>query len=237
MFSGKVILVVDDEADLREILRDELIFEGAEVFEAVNGRDAIAQLSKRKFDAVLSDIRMPGGDGATLAREIREKSPSQPVIILITGFADLHSEEAFDLGADGYVTKPFHLEELKMNLLRLLKTPEVRWVDPVAQKSQRLISVNQTFSEMARGGRLKLGRGGFFLKIDPEHNRMGDIIDVQFPDQAVVRAMVRWVRSDAQDSPSPGIGLEFLQVPPQIQSSIADLFPNLEKEKSYIPRS
>lgn len=237
MFSGKVILVVDDEADLREILRDELVFEGAEVFEAANGREAMDHLSKRKFDAVLSDIRMPGGDGATLARQIRENNPSQPVIILITGFADLHSEEAFGLGADGYVTKPFHLEELKMNLKRLLKTPEDRWASEVVQKPQRQIPVNQSFSEMARSGRLKLGRGGFFLRIDPEHNRTGDIIDVQFPDQSVIRAMVRWVRSDAQESPSPGLGLEFLQIPTQIQSSIHDLFPNWENEKSYIPRS
>jgi CheY-like chemotaxis protein len=237
MFKGKVILVVDDEADLREILRDELIFEGAEVFEAANGREAMAHLAKRKFDAVLSDIRMPGGDGATLAREIREKHPSQPVIILITGFADLHSEEAFGLGADGYVTKPFHLEELKMNLLRLLKDPESRWAHPVAQKPQRQVPVNQSFSEMARSGRLKLGRGGFFLRIDPEHNRTGDVIDVQFPDHSVIRAMVRWVRSDAQDSPNPGLGLEFLQIPPQIQHSITDLFPNWENEKAYIPRS
>jgi CheY-like chemotaxis protein len=237
MFKGKVILVVDDEADLREILRDELIFEGAEVFEAANGREAMQQLSNRHFDAVLSDIRMPGGDGATLAREIRAKHPSQPVIVLITGFADLHSEEAFGLGADGYVTKPFHLEELKMNLRRLLKEPKDRWTDPVVQKPQRQIPVNQSFAEMARSGRLKLGRGGFFLRIDPEHNRMGDVIDVQFPDHSVIRAMVRWVRSDAQESPSPGLGLEFLQVPPQIQSSIQNQFPNLEKEKSYIPRS
>ncbi len=237
MFKGKVILVVDDEADLREILRDELMFEGAEVFEAANGREAMAQLSKRKFDAVLSDIRMPGGDGATLAREIRATHPSQPVIILITGFADLHSEEAFGLGADGYVTKPFHLEELKMNLLRLLKNPEDRWASPVAQKPQRQVSVNQNFSEMARSGRLKLGRGGFFLRIDPEHNRIGDIIDIEFPDHSVIRAMVRWVRSDAQDSPHPGLGLEFLQIPSKIQEAIGSLYPNWGSERSYIPRS
>jgi CheY-like chemotaxis protein len=236
MFQGKVILVVDDEADLREILREELMFEGAEVYEAANGREAMEQLSKRSFDAVLSDLRMPGGDGAALARQIREKDPSKPIIILITGFADLHSEEAFGLGVDGYVTKPFHLEELKLNLYRLLTAPSARWSSTVSEKPLRRISLNQSFAEMAGSGRLKLGRGGFFLRIDPELNRSGDIVDLEFPDHSAIRAIVRWVRSDAQDNPHPGLGLEFLQISPQIQTTLLKLFPNWELEKSYIPR-
>ena len=121
MFQGKVILVVDDKADLREILREELSYEGAVVIEASNGVEALRKDKDRPVDVILSDIRMPGGDGGTLAREVRALFSSYPILILIAGFADLQIQEAFSIGADGYLTKPFQLEKAKNEIARHLQ--------------------------------------------------------------------------------------------------------------------
>jgi len=235
MFQGKVILVVDDESDLREILRDELIFEGATVFEAPNGTKALDLISQQKFDAVLSDIRMPGGDGATLANRIRDRDSSSPIIILITGFADLRSEEAFALGADGYVTKPFHLDELKTYLHRLLQEPQDRW-SQVPLKSQKKIAVPETLETFVQQGKFKMGRGGVFLQTSPEASRVGDIVEILFKGLEPIQAVIRWIRMEPRESGQAGIGLEFLQMSAETLYQLEFLFPQWKSIKSFIPK-
>lgn len=236
MFQGKVILVVDDEADLREILRDELVYEGATVVEAANGIEAMGQLSRHSFDAVLSDIRMPGGDGATLARNLRSQHPEKPVVILITGFADLYVEEAYALGADGYVTKPFHLDDLKHTLKRLLKDPQERWsLNSPGEAHQ--IQIPLTIEQALRNNRLRLGRGGIFLQAKPEQIRPGDWVDLNFLQMPAIRTQVRWVRAEINESQRPGLGLEFLQVPDVAIHAFNQAVPAWQQEPSFIPKN
>jgi CheY-like chemotaxis protein len=238
MFQGKVILIVDDEADLREILRDELTFEGAKVLEASNGRMAQELIKENRLDAVLSDIRMPGGDGATLARQIRELHPSRPVLMLITGFADLQSEEAYDLGADGYVTKPFHLEALKHHLHRLLIPFELRWTEtPFDQNTSKTLNFSQTVIETIQRGQIKMGRGGFFLQTAPGDLRPGQLVRIQFSDFQPIEAQVRWTRSELVDSKKPGLGLEFLHLDPKLLAVLNQQFPFWFESRSFIPRN
>lgn len=236
MFQGKVILLVDDEADLREILRNELIYEGATVVEAANGKEALQKLEGQKFDAVLSDIRMPGGDGATLASQIRDLHPYEPVVILITGFADLHSEEAFAMGADGYVVKPFRLDELKQTVKRLLNPPEKRWTEISHQNCQRFV-ISETLADALKTKTLLVGRGGFFLKADPDHIRNGELVEVEFKEMEPIQAQVRWVRSDADQNKPQGLGLEFMQIPTSTYEALCLHCPQWRSEKSFIPNT
>lgn len=121
MFRKYKILVVDDEQELREILMEELSFEGAQVFEASGGISALALCEIHSFDIIISDLRMPQGDGEFLTREIRRRFGTYPKILLLTGFADLKIDEAFELGADAYIHKPFHLKKLKEKLIHLVE--------------------------------------------------------------------------------------------------------------------
>lgn len=183
--------------------------------EASNGREALELAKKHQFDIILSDIRMPGGDGVTLTRELRQLHPSNPVVVLITGFADLRSDEAFALGADGYLTKPFRLEELKSNIDRLLRPPPQRWFSaPIPENNHRHVKIPRLITEALRLREVQVGRGGLFMQVDPVNLRVGDAVKVSFDDfEALFR--LRWHRSEASDGRRVGVGLEFLQMSPE----------------------
>ena len=125
ILSGKKILVVDDELDLREIISEDLELLGAEVFNAENGRSAFELAKLVHPDLIVSDVRMPGGDGIELLNRIKDlpQSPS-PYFFLITGFADMSPEEATSLGAQGMLSKPFNLKQLReLVSVTLMKKP------------------------------------------------------------------------------------------------------------------
>ncbi len=111
------ILVVDDESSPRELLRTALSEEGFQIKTAKSGEEACQyidkkNIDKKKFDLVLTDLKMPGLSGIHLLKKIKERSP-ETLVILITGFASLRSAiEAIREGAYDYLTKPFQLDEL-----------------------------------------------------------------------------------------------------------------------------
>ncbi len=114
ILKGKKILVVDDEIDLREIISEDLELLGAEVFNAENGRSAFELAKVVHPDLIVSDVRMPGGDGIELLSRVKDlpQKPS-PHVFLITGFADVSPEEATSMGARGMLSKPFNLKQLR----------------------------------------------------------------------------------------------------------------------------
>src|SRR5665647_59379 len=109
---GKTILVVDDEVDLRDIVASEFEYMGAVVHQAENIAVAQKLLNAQNVDLVVSDIRMPGGTGIDLLAFIKNRDVFDPPIILITGFADITTEEAFNKGAEALLNKPFKLDDL-----------------------------------------------------------------------------------------------------------------------------
>lgn len=108
---GKRILVVDDEKLLREILRDEFANSGATCEEAENGNTALAMAKKNSYDIIVSDIRMPHGDGLHLLAEVI-KLPQRPMFFLCSGYADITRDEALRKGAKDLFSKPFDPQEL-----------------------------------------------------------------------------------------------------------------------------
>lgn len=120
---GKTVLVVDDEPDIREILAEDIEMLGARVHQAANGRIAFDVCMQQKPDAIVSDVRMPGGDGIELLKRLREAMLPMPKIIYITGFADITPEEANSLGVQGMLYKPFSLKELRALLIEKLNHP------------------------------------------------------------------------------------------------------------------
>jgi two-component system, OmpR family, KDP operon response regulator KdpE len=105
------ILVVDDEPQIRRVLRSTLSFRGYTISEATSGEEAVQMVGKQKPDLILLDVNLPGISGVETCREIRRFSHA-PIIMLTVRNAERDKVVALDAGADDYVTKPFSIEEL-----------------------------------------------------------------------------------------------------------------------------
>jgi two-component system KDP operon response regulator KdpE len=110
------VLLVDDERSIRVSLGTILSSLGFTVVEACRGEEALALVRTTQFDAVLLDINMPGIGGVDVCRIMRKVSPRLPIVMLTVQGLDERKVEAFDAGADDYITKPFHLGELTARL-------------------------------------------------------------------------------------------------------------------------
>jgi excisionase family DNA binding protein len=103
------VLVVDDEASIRELLQKTLALAEYDVDLAPDGRTALERLRIIPYDLLITDLKMPGVDGLTVIREARRLKADIPVII-ITGFStEASAIEAVNLGVSGYLTKPFRV--------------------------------------------------------------------------------------------------------------------------------
>jgi len=105
------ILVVDDEPQIRRVLRSTLSFRGYTISEVSSGEEAVELTGKLKPDLILLDVNLPGMSGIETCREIR-RSTDAPIIMLTVRSAERDKVIALDAGADDYVTKPFGIEEL-----------------------------------------------------------------------------------------------------------------------------
>jgi len=113
--NGKRILVVDDEAKIRSLIRKYAEFEGYEVSEATDGMDAVSLCRTQNFDIIIMDVMMPGLDGFSACREIR-KFKNIPVLMLSARGEEYDRLHGFELGVDDYVVKPFSPRELMMRV-------------------------------------------------------------------------------------------------------------------------
>ena len=109
--SSATILVVDDEPQIRRVLRSTLAAHGYVIMDAKTGEDAVDIVRKDKPDLVLLDVNMPGIGGIEACREIRRSSKAA-IIMLTVRNAERDKVAALDAGADDYVVKPFGIEEL-----------------------------------------------------------------------------------------------------------------------------
>jgi len=106
------VLVVDDEASIRDLLAKTLALAEYEVDVAPDGRSALERMRMYPYDLLIADLKMPGMDGLTVIREAKRYKADLPVII-ITGFSTESSAiEAVNLGVAGYLTKPFRVPQV-----------------------------------------------------------------------------------------------------------------------------
>ena len=114
------ILVVDDEPQIRRVLRSTLSTQGYVITEAKTGEEALESLRKERPDLVLLDMNMPGMGGIETCREIR-RALEAPIIMLTVRNAERDKVAALDAGADDYVVKPFGIEELLARIRAALR--------------------------------------------------------------------------------------------------------------------
>jgi two-component system, OmpR family, KDP operon response regulator KdpE len=118
--NSTTILVVDDESQIRRVLRTTLTAEGYTIAEASDGTEALEKVRTIKPDLILLDMNMPGLDGLQTCREIRSDS-EVPIIMLTVRSAEKDKVRALDAGADDYVVKPFGIQELLARVRALLR--------------------------------------------------------------------------------------------------------------------
>ncbi len=114
------ILVVDDEPQIRRVMRSTLTSHGYVILEAKTGEEAIELARKEKPDLILLDVNMPGMSGIEACRELR-RGTGAPIIMLTVRNAERDKVLALDAGADDYVAKPFGIEELLARIRAALR--------------------------------------------------------------------------------------------------------------------
>jgi two-component system alkaline phosphatase synthesis response regulator PhoP len=123
------ILFIEDQKALRMTVGDRLRNEGYDVQYAEDGNDGLQKATTVRFDLIILDVMLPGRDGFTVCREIRKAGVATPILILTARDQMKDKVQGLKLGADDYLTKPFHMLELMARveaLLRRISKPDVQ---------------------------------------------------------------------------------------------------------------
>ena len=152
------ILLVDDEPDFRAVVGDALRDAGHRVTLAANGAEGLSLISANVFDVMLCDIRLPRIDGLTLFRRVRQESPSTDVILITAHAAVADAVAALKEGAYDYITKPFDIDEIILQMERI-----------AAQRALKR-ELEQARAELSQrkgtnGGRAIIGRSPPMLRL------------------------------------------------------------------------
>jgi two-component system, OmpR family, KDP operon response regulator KdpE len=226
---SKLILVIDDEIQIRRLLRVILEGDGYRVFDADTGHDGLLQAAQRKPDVVLLDLGLPDLDGIEVLRRVREWS-TVPVIVLSVRDADDEKIKALDNGANDYVTKPFSAGELLARIrvsLRSSEQPttpavfsadgvEIDLVSRIVKKNGVELKFTSTEYEVLRYLALNAGR------VVIHHQLLTKVWGPKASNQThYLRVYVARLRDKLEDDPNsprllitePGIGYRLLVAP------------------------
>ena len=124
-FAGRVVLVVDDDADMRDVLASVMQELGLAVLEAQDGHEALAVVhANPSLSLIISDLKMPRCDGLELARALQALPwPSVPPFVMISGYSDRALGRAEELNIKAILRKPFRLEEIRALVARWIRPP------------------------------------------------------------------------------------------------------------------
>ncbi|WP_457420537.1 response regulator [Roseateles sp. P5_E7] len=154
------VLLVDDEPELRALLAEYFGRNGFEVMQAENAAAARALVAERVPDVAVLDINMPGENGLSLARALREAHPRLAVLMLTTAGEAIDRIVGLEVGADDYIAKPFELRELLARVRAVLRRLQVTAapVAPAAELEPERVAFGPCQLDMAR--RKLFGAGG-----------------------------------------------------------------------------
>ncbi len=148
MDTKQSILIVEDEEDIRELIKFNLENEGFEVFQAMHGEIALTLMQTKKIDLILLDLMMPVMDGLSLCKEVRKKNKFIPILMLTARGDDMDKILGLEYGADDYLVKPFNVRELILRVKSLLKR-STQIVDATNQERSSNSQQNSQHSNQA----------------------------------------------------------------------------------------
>ena len=156
---GVPILVVDDEAAIRRLLRSSLPPQGFAVEEAASGGEALEQIARSAPDLVILDLGLPDMDGVEVIRKIRGAGSKLPILVLSSRGDERGKVEALELGADDYVTKPFGMAELVARIRTALRhRVQEEGGQPLYRHRDLIVDLT----------RRRVTRGGVEIKLSPK---------------------------------------------------------------------
>jgi len=242
--SEYTLLIVDDEADLREAISFDFRRKGFKVLTAADGQEGFEIVKNNKVDLVLSDVRMPGGGGVGLLDRVKEKDAFLPVMMFITGFSDMPLEEAYDRGADAVFSKPFDRKELFSAVIRALKPANERFFRQDFRLELELpVGIKFLKDGISIDARvLNIGRGGMFVALSNQFPTELESVEFRMdiplnPIFSVTgQGIVRWIRRQESAEGHPlGCGIEFSCLESESMKKFLEIIKGV-RTKSFIPK-
>src|SRR3954470_11022743 len=151
--SSATVLVIDDEPQIRRVVRNALAAEMDRVVEAGTGSDGIDSAAAERPDLIVLDLALPDMDGLRVCREIRKWS-SAPIVILSARYSDQEKVALFDAGADDYVTKPFSTIEFQARIRALLRRARATPANLGQRIAVGALQIDPVKPSLARHGKL-----------------------------------------------------------------------------------
>lgn len=238
---NKTLLLAEDEPELLEIYSDWFKRLGYRVLSAANAGEALSFCRSQHVDLVISDVRMAGGDGIELARQLNTTLESSPLLVFLTGFTDLSHEEAYDLGACAILNKPIQRAELEEAVARFLTPPHELWSHPPNLRPEALLQKTYRSLEAALEWReLNFGRGGMFVRY---HDLLPENVPLRFQFQFAGGAapqmdgcgLLRWQRASPHQGLPAGLGIEILHLGEQVLDRVVEWISRT-RPKAFIPK-
>lgn len=226
MSEGPIILVIDDESQIRRMLRLSLEAHGYQVREATTAQEGLQQASLARPDVIILDLGLPDMDGLNALKKLREWSQT-PVIVLTVKDTEQDKIDLLDAGADDYVTKPFSMGELLARLRTALRHSLPDSPEGTLQAGNLIIDFAKRLTKKD-GKELKLTPTEYSLlrflakhtgKVVTHKQIINELFGAQpQPDQSYLRVYVLQLRRKIEDDPSnpkllvtePGVGYRLL---------------------------
>jgi CheY-like chemotaxis protein len=236
------VLIVDDEADLREAMVFDFEVAGFAVDSASGGHEAFEKVRREAYDVVISDVRMAEGDGIELLDRIRAIDSQRPAVILISGYTDISLELAYDKGAEALFPKPYDRKQLFETVKSLALPAAARWYARHIRVPVQIQAGTASFASglSIQSREINIGRGGFFLAHAGPFPRPGESCvfrietGVNTVSEIKGEAIVRWNREIGEDGRPQGSGFEFSHLEDSGRNQMIR-FVNFLKTKAFIP--
>ena len=242
----KTILIVDDEPNFKDALAFLLKMEGYRTITASSGHAALKILKERRVDVVVSDIRMPDGDGIELLHKLKENPTTAPILLLMTGYSALSAEDAYANGAEALFSKPIDTKAMIGVIKRLLMPADIQWSRPkLPNDTGEEMVISLKFTDLPHAMEAKmvsLGRGGMFVALDMERlpkvdhtvNFKIDLKNGRTPLEG--KGVVRWARYKSTKEYPAGCGIEFISLTESVRAEILAML-SVKKPKAFIPNN
>jgi len=223
MDAPKHILVVEDEADLVELVSYNLRKEGFSVDSALNGEAGLSKIKKGKYDLVILDLMLPGIQGVELCRMLRNdpKTEALPIVMLTAKGEEVDKILGLEMGADDYITKPFSPRELVARVKAVLRRSVEK---PAAEKILKiggLVIDKERYTVTVKGKPMKLSATEFKLLLFLAERRgkvfnRERLLDAVWSDEAFVEPRtvdvhIRRLRSHIEEDPSHPVYIKTLR--------------------------
>ncbi|NUM87789.1 MAG: response regulator [Bdellovibrionales bacterium] len=237
----KSVLIVDDDETLREAFVFDFKRRGYRVLSASSGTEAFKIAQAERLDAVITDVRMPNGTGVELLDNIKTMNARLPVVIFVTGFSDLSTEDAYDKGAFAVMSKPFDRKVLAETVQKaMLGCSERLSTSAELAPDAPQVVLPADLSGALRAVTLRFGQGGMSLAYEGDSARVGQPVSfrIEHPGHGLPplfgQGVIRWMRES--DPTNRVLGIEFTYLDPACRPAAVAFLDGLHV-KAFIPKS